>query len=186
MLLAMSEIARGIEEAIPDTRKTSGFKLMAGAWANQMEIRGNIAGADREGLGDGPSFREQFAKYFASAVGGLGLSPAEQSQLDGLRERIARQRDRDRASAVGAPETPAPGGGGSTTTTAAPANPGGIVGGGLANALSRITGGGTIIMTRQLETMKKVQTAAEKTATAAEKTVAAVNGLSRKLGPAFG
>ena len=189
MILGVAEIARALSNILPDAAPFSGMRDNINASANLLrgEVMGMRVGrAGASAADSGPGFREQFAKYFASAVGGLGLSPAEQSQLDGLRERIARQRDRDRASAVGAPETPAPGGGGSTTTTAAPANPGGIVGGGLANALSRITGGGTIIMTRQLETMKKVQTAAEKTATAAEKTVAAVNGLSRKLGPAFG
>jgi hypothetical protein len=61
---------------------------------------------------------------------------------------------------------------------------GGLLAGGLANAISRISGGAsTLLMTRQLDVLREVKTATNKTAAAAEKTVAAVNALPSRLGP---
>ncbi len=58
-----------------------------------------------------------------------------------------------------------------------------MLAGGLANAIGRITGGGDILLTKQLATQEGTRAAAEKTAAEAKRTADAVEQLVKHTNP---
>jgi hypothetical protein len=187
MLLGLSEVARGIEEMLPDTAKTRGFKLMAGAAANQMEIRGNIAADDaaaatRGGARSFGDIMRAIEEEMRGMVAGPGLDLADQMEKEALLQRIFTQRSNNLAARGADAPVVAPAGQGGTGPKAA-FDPTGMLAGGIANAISRITGGGDILLTKQLATQEGTRAAAEKTAEEAKRTADAVEKLVTQTNP---
>ena len=186
MLLAVSEILRSLEAALPEGGRLA---LAVGAAANQTEIRGNIAGADREAIeskmGSMPEIWEQIKKDFAASPQMFGSSMGDQMEKEYLMAKIFAQRTANVAGREG--DGPivggdAPGGDGPKT----PFDATNMVGGGLANAISRITGGGDILMTKQLETQEDIRSAVEKAAAEAKRNADAAEKLVTNTTPRRG
>lgn len=111
-----------------------------------------------------------------------GMSDADRYEMERLMQKI--QMQRDATLAARGPEAPivapAPVGGGGNKGAFDPV---GLLAGGLANAISRITGGGDIILSKQLATQEGTLRASEKTAKAAERTAKAVEQLAKNAHP---
>jgi tape measure domain-containing protein len=151
-----------------------------GVLGARLETAGNLAGiqsakAKGELLEHGRNSEGQ--KSFAEALrenfkkqGRIvpGLSKGDLEFEKGYEDLIRKQNEANRAARKAAEEDSAPAAAGSTSTTQknSVSNPAGPLGSGLANAISRITGGGTIVMDKQLAAMEGTRKAAEKTAEA--------------------
>jgi len=133
----------------------------------------NKAGADPNNplnKPEGPGMMEIIKKNFEEQGSIIELGPWEKQAIEQYEKRIRDKKQKNREEDAAAEEN-APRPAGETAPAAAAASGGGsVIAGGLANALSRISGGpNTIIMERTLNVAKKTQEAAEKTATAVEK-----------------
>ncbi len=186
LLLGLAEAMRGIEDAMgPDSR----IGLAAGAAGNQLEIRGNIAADDAARLARGgakslATIIEEILKEFEQLPAKAGLSGAQLARHKELTARIEAQRAQDLAARTpDAPiVAPAATGGGQKT----PFDPTGMLAGGLANALSKITGGGDIILSKQLAEQQSTRAAVERTANEAKRTADAVEKLVTNTHPRRG
>lgn len=172
MIDAMSSLPGMGERA-----EVTAYRLSAGA---------DLADAQREALvaegGPTPAdFWKKVQEEFKNAPSALGFSEADAAQMDRLLARIDARRSQNLADRQpDAPiVAPAATGGGRKT----PYDPSGMLGGSLANALSKITGGGDIILSKQLAEQQSTRAATEQTAKAAERTAAAVEKLVANTNP---
>lgn len=184
MLLAMKEIMATLEEA---SGKDSKMGLMFGAAKNQLKVRGEIAAddADRlreEGVATPAEMLAKIKKEFADAPSMFGISLSDLMEIERLMQKIQMQRDKNVAGRTEEDPIVAPAGGGGSGSKGA-FDPTGMLAGGMANAISRITGGGDILMTKQLATQEGTRAAAEKTATEAKRTADAVEQLVTNTNP---
>lgn len=186
MLSAVSEILHAMEAALPEGGRMA---LAVGAAANQSEIRGNIAADDadrlkRSGAITPGEMLATIQKEFKNAPSMFGLSEGDKTEMERLLQKITSQRAANVAGQ--GPAEPvlagggAPAGGGGTKGAI---DPSGMLAGGLANAISRITGGGDIIMNKQLAVQEATKVAAEATKVAAEKTQIACETLAKNSNP---
>jgi len=187
MLAVMYEVANALEEVMPDTIKGRQAKLAIGGAKNQFMIRSNIAMADLDHVAapSGEKLLEIFKKAKADARILSTFTPDQQASMADLEAKIKRQREADKQAAAerdAALAAPAAAGTRQTAAAAPVTPPGGILAGGLANALSRISGGAsTLLMSRQLETMQSTLTATQKNVTATEKVGTEVAALRREM-----
>ena len=155
--------------------------------ANFARGSADVAAAQREDLeaqkkGGFGDFWARLQKEFKDAPSMFGLSEKDQSTISSLLAKIETRREQNLAGRE--PDAPvvAPagqGGGG----TKAPFDPTGMLAGGLANAISKITGGGDILLSKQLAEQSATRNAAEKTAAEAKRTADAVEKLVTQTNP---
>lgn len=188
MLLAISEILHSLEAALP---QGSRIGLAAGAAGNQAMVRGYIAADDASRLTEGGAksiteiIREIRAE-FAKTPKGEGLSASDGNLMEWLESKIRVQRESNLAARENEQAIVAPGGTASGGGSKGPFDPTAMVAGGLANAISKITGGGDILLTKQLQTQEDTRVAAEATAKAAQATAAGVDKLVANTTPRRG
>lgn len=178
----LDSIAEALYALSSDTAMGKRFEVMA-AQVDAASMKGRVAAPSGKGPIDWPALIKE---TFDSKSGVFGGRIAQvEAALAPLNERIARQRKKNLAEQEVEPAAPASGGS-STAPKKAAAPSGGIIAGGLANALSRIAGGpNTIIMERQLDAMKGTQKAAQETKTAVEDLTKVVKRQKRRGAPAF-
>lgn len=186
MMLALKEIMESLEES---AGKNSKMGLLFGAAKNQLQVRGVIAADDadalaRQGALTPAEMWGKIKKEFAAAPSTFGISESDLYEMERLMQKIEMRRDsnvaaRQSAAPIVAPGVPGGGGG-----TEAAFDPTGMLAGGLANAINRITGGsGDILMKKQIDTQEGTRAAAEKTAAEAARTADAVEKLVTNTNP---
>jgi tape measure domain-containing protein len=188
MLAVMKEIAGAMKMIMPDNyvgRKMRGFFGNA-----EASLEGGATAASDAFVSlprtDWQKVADSIKENFKNAPSAMEFSGYQNQTLDEFNAKMkaGRARRQQRITAAGAAETPTQRTGGSSAAITTAPQMGGLLAGGLANAISRISGGAsTLLMTRQLDVLREVKTATNKTAAAAEKTVAAVNALPSRLGP---
>lgn len=161
-------------------------------FANAGHLAGgyaDVAAAQREDIearsvGRPPiDFMGEWEKHFKAAPELFKLAPVQLERIAKLENKIRNQRTVDQAEFEASQPGPAPAAGTTTQQTKKGIDPTGMLAGGLANAISRITGGGDILMTKQLATQEGTRAAAEKTAVEAKRTADAVEKLVTNTNP---
>lgn len=157
-LIFKEELLRGMSAVFAAVGQTPGMGFMgevgeemsrgadAASWNRDRDRR--LAERNNRDYDPLSILKDEFAK-----VGSMfGLSDQDKTTMDRLIGRVKKRRAQNQADQV-TPE-PAPSGGDSTQAPAqkAPFDPSGLIGGGIANALSLIGGGGsTVILQKQVD-----------------------------------
>lgn len=188
MLEAAAEISDALAtgaESLPggkDGRAYLAFTNAAGLARGSADVaRAQGEALDAQGVGGIAEILTKLRAEFAAAPSRFGLSLADQMEMEGLLQKIETRRAENLAAR--GPDAPivAPAAGGGGTGSAF--DPTGMLAGGIANAISKITGGGDILLTKQLATQEATKTAAENTAKEAKRTADAVEKLVTQTNP---
>jgi tape measure domain-containing protein len=184
MLAAASEILEAMAagaESLPGGKNNRVFN----AFKNAAHLaRGNsmVASALSEAVepADLKKITSKWKEDFKGAPAVYNFTKGQQAELDRMDAAVAKFRKNEKPGIK--PEEPLPPSASTTTTAAAAMQPGGLLAGGLANALSRISGGAsTLLMTRQLDAMQSTATAVQQNVTATQNVSKAVDRLTQKI-----
>jgi tape measure domain-containing protein len=156
--------------------------------ANFARGSADVAAAQREDIeareaGSVGDFLTRLRREFETASSQFALSEADRASMNRLLERITARREETLAGRTPDEPVVAPGGVAAGGASSGPFDPTGMIAGGIANAISRITGGGDILLTKQLSTQEGTRKAAEETAANAERTAVAVEKLVTQTNP---
>lgn len=171
MLEAAAEIATALAvgaESLPGGKNGRTYVALTNA-AGLARGSADVARAqgeamDAEGAKSFSEILTQLRQEFQNAPSRFGLSVADQRQMEGLLQKIETRRAENLANRQ--PDAPIVAPAGSGGGTKGPFDPSGMLASGLADAISRITGGGDILMTKQLATQEATAKAAAETAKA--------------------
>lgn len=173
MMAVAAEVADALAigaESLPGGKKNRmavGFKNAA-HYARGTETLA-VAQYEATPRNDNVDYGKQFNDNFKAAPKLFQLAPVQLRRIAELEKRIREQEAADQKAFQESQPGAAPATGTTTPTAKKGIDPTGMLAGGLANAISRITGGGDILMTKQLSAQESTAKAAEATA----KTVAA-------------
>lgn len=181
MLDSIAEVLYAMSDAAG--RFGGGYEILA----NQVDaasMKNRVTGPSEKGPVDWLSLvSDTFARQESVFGGRIAMVEGALAPLDARIKAQRQQNLKDQATTTSAPSS---GGTPATQAKQAPAPSGGVLGGGLANALSRIGGGpNTIIMKRQLDAIKGTQKAAEETSEKLDKVIANTNPRRQRGAPAF-
>lgn len=170
--------ARKVANNLRQMREGDGSAGAVGARAG-----GRVGGGERVEKSIAEMIKEEFAK--AGGIFDTGKSRAKFEEFS-ARVEAAMEKDRQARAGSGGNGGTGPGEDDDTDAEKKTFNAGGMVAGGLANALSRIAGGGDIVMKNQLAVAKKTADATEETAKAAAATAAAAKQIAINTNPRRG
>lgn len=183
MFAILSDLSAGMAALMPDNflgRKAKAG-LMGAAVGFADQARGARAQRDEIKPADFFKLKAEYEKALKEAE---VLSTFDGKKWASINERINKRKVANRAE-FESKKPASSAGGGTTSSTAggmAMAAPGGLLAGGLANAISRISGGpSTLLMTRQLDAMKAIQTSTASNVAATNKVASAVDRLTQKI-----
>ena len=165
MLAALSQIFGSMGGSGMLGRKFEAMGMGFGAAGIAARERFKKQKAARDAKTEGADPLEIFKEEFKKARSSMGLSEADQSEMDALLGRIRRRRAQNVTTQTGETDTPPPAPGTTQTGPAKPAfDPMALIGGGIANALSLLGGGGsTVILQRQVDLAEQTNSKIDET-----------------------
>ena len=170
MLEGIAEVFHSMANlpGIGDKMAMAGFHIQGQAYMDNRDAKKNPFLRSEKG----PGVLELIAKAFREQPQMFGLSKKDQERLQSLIQRVLDRRSQQQRENENRTEekTPAKGNGDKPQQEKKAFDPSALIGGGLAGAISRISGGpGTILMNKQLQVQEGIRDAAQKTAESAKK-----------------